>query len=114
MATVSRCNIRREGEWPDDFKALPRDIAMSQPSDANQTVTSIIDIAAGESRAFRRKWFEYRAYAIGSDGHFTQCDEMVCRNDDEAIAEAKRLIRNSDIEIWNRNRFVTRLVHPSK
>jgi hypothetical protein len=87
---------------------------MSQPNDPNQTVNSIIDIATGEPRVFRRALFEYRAYAVGSDGHFTQCDEMICRDDGEAIAKTKSLISDSDIEVWNRNRFVIRLVHTSK
>jgi hypothetical protein len=84
---------------------------MSQPSDPNQTVNSIVDIATSEPHVFRRTLFEYRAYAVGRDGHFIQCDEMICRDDGEAIAKAKSLIRDSDIEIWNRNRFVIRLVH---
>jgi hypothetical protein len=87
---------------------------MSQPSDPSQTVNSMIDIATGEPRVFRRTLFEYRAYAVGSDGHFVQCDEMICRDDGEAIAKARRLISDSDIEVWNRNRFVIRLVHTSK
>jgi hypothetical protein len=87
---------------------------MSQPSDRHQAENSIINIATGGSRMFRRTWLEYRAYAVGSDGHFIQCDEMICRNDGEAIAEAKRLISGSDIEVWNHNRFVIRLVHTSK
>jgi hypothetical protein len=87
---------------------------MSQSSDPNQTVNSTIDIAPGEPRIFRRTLFEYRAYSVGSDGHFKQCDEMICRDDSEAVAKAKRIISDSDIEIWNRNRFVIRLVRTSK
>ena len=89
----------------------PRDVAISQPSDPERMVNSMTDIANGDSRAFRRTWLEYRAYAVGSDGHFIQCDEMICRDDGEAIAQAKGLMGDSDIEVWNHNRFVIRLVH---
>jgi hypothetical protein len=84
------------------------------PSDPNQTVKSIIDIATGEPRVSRRTLFEYRAYAVGNDGHFVGCSEMICRDDGEAVAEAKRLVGDTDIEVWNRNRFVVRLVHRPK
>jgi len=83
-------------------------------SDPNQTVNSMTDIATGEPRVLRRTLFEYRAYSVGSDGHFIQCDEMICRDDGDAIAKAKGLIGDSDIEVWNHNRFVVRLVHTPK
>jgi hypothetical protein len=35
---------------------------------------------------------------------------MICRDDGEAIARAKRLVSDSDIELWNHNRFITLLV----
>lgn len=74
---------------------------------------SIIDIATGEFLVTRRA-LEYRAYAVGSDGRFIRCDEMTCRDDSEAVAKAKRLMGDSDIEVWNHSRFVTRLVHTAK
>jgi hypothetical protein len=52
---------------------------------------------------------EYRVYAVGTDGHFIGCNEMICRDDDEAVAQAKRLVVDSDIELWNRDRFLIRL-----
>jgi hypothetical protein len=39
---------------------------------------------------------------------------MICRDDGEAVAKAKQLISDSDIEIWNHSRFVIRLVHTPK
>jgi hypothetical protein len=39
---------------------------------------------------------------------------MICRDDTEAVTKAKRLLSDSDIEVWNRNRFVIRLVHESR
>jgi hypothetical protein len=83
---------------------------MSQPNDRHQTENSIVDIAAGDSRVPPRRLFEYRAYSIGSDGHFVECAEMICGDDGEAVAKAKGLLGASDIEVWNHNRFVIRLV----
>jgi hypothetical protein len=84
-------------------------------SDPIQTAGSIINPAAGttpESSSMRM--FEYRAYAVGNDGHFAGCTEMICRSDGEAIERAKRLESDSDIELWNHSRFVVRLLHRLK
>jgi hypothetical protein len=35
---------------------------------------------------------EYRAYAVGIDGHFVSFEALVCVDDVEAIDKAKRLI----------------------
>ena len=87
---------------------------MSQPSDQERMVNSMADIATGEPRVPPRRLFEYRAYSIGSDGHFIECAEMTCGDDREAIAKAKGLMGDSDIEVWNHNRFVIRLVRTPK
>jgi hypothetical protein len=52
---------------------------------------------------------EYRAYALGSDGHFIGFEPIVCANDDEATEQAKRLLDGHDIELWNGARMVIRL-----
>ena len=84
-------------------------------SDPNRTASSIIDSAAGAtSESSSMRVFEYRAYAVGHDGHFARCTEMICHDDGEAVAKAKRLASDSDIEVWNRNRFVIRLGHGPK
>jgi hypothetical protein len=57
---------------------------------------------------------EYRAYAVGLDGHFIGFEALICRDDSEAIAEAKRLIDGHDMEVWNGDRFVIRLLHKPK
>jgi hypothetical protein len=57
---------------------------------------------------------EYRAYAIASDGHFIGFEPLICADDHEAIEKAKRLIDKYDVELWNGNRFVTRLSVPEK
>jgi hypothetical protein len=52
---------------------------------------------------------EYRAYIVGLDGHFMRFEALICRDDGEAIAKAKRILDGHDIELWNGTRFVTRL-----
>jgi len=52
---------------------------------------------------------EYRAYTVGPDGHFVGFEPLVCADDAEAIENAKRLVRDDAIELWQRDRFVIRL-----
>jgi hypothetical protein len=52
---------------------------------------------------------EYRAYAVGIDGHFVSFEALVCVDDVEAIDKAKRLIDGHDIELWSGDRLVIRL-----
>jgi hypothetical protein len=96
---------------PGDVREIKPMTQPKFPSDSNQAVTSIIDSATGKPGVSERKGFEYRAYAIGNDGHLVGCTEMICRDDGEAIAKAERLVSDSDIELWNRNRFIILLVH---
>jgi hypothetical protein len=49
---------------------------------------------------------EYRVYIVGDDEHFIGFEEMVCRDDGEAVAKAKRLLDDHDIEVWSGDRFV--------
>jgi hypothetical protein len=37
-------------------------------------------------------------------------EPMICRDDADAIAKARRLVDGHDVEIWNCERFVLRLV----
>ena len=57
---------------------------------------------------------EYRAYFLGTDGHFTGFEPLICRDDGEAIARAKSLVDGHDIELWNADRFVIQLVQRPK
>jgi len=57
---------------------------------------------------------EYQARAIGRDGRIMGFREMICRDDREALATAKRLARHSDIEVWNGELFVVRLFRAKK
>ena len=52
---------------------------------------------------------EYRAYVVGHDGHFLRFEALICADDAEAIAKAKRLVDDNDVELWSGERFVTRL-----
>jgi predicted TIM-barrel fold metal-dependent hydrolase len=55
---------------------------------------SIGDLVEGERPDFARAVSEYRANAIASDDRFTGFKEMICRNDGEAVAKAKRLVKD--------------------
>ncbi len=52
---------------------------------------------------------QYRAYVIGSDGHFVSATELVCESDEAAAEEASALLQEQSIEIWSGDRFVIRL-----
>jgi hypothetical protein len=52
---------------------------------------------------------EYGAYAVGRDGHFNGFEPLICADDAEAIAKAKRLVDGHDIELWSGARLVIRL-----
>jgi hypothetical protein len=57
---------------------------------------------------------EYRAYAVGIDGHFVSFEALVCVDDVEAIDKAKCLIDGHNIELWSGDRFVIRLEAATK
>jgi hypothetical protein len=52
----------------------------------------------------------YRAYIVGSHGHFVGSEPITCDNDSQAVEQARRLLNESDIEVWCSNRLVTLLV----
>ena len=51
---------------------------------------------------------DYRAYLIGSDGHF--CKSVVLDEPDEtaAIVAAKQLVDGHDVELWQRDRKIAK------
>ena len=57
---------------------------------------------------------DYRAYAVGHDGHFVGFEPVVCDTDDQAIGRAKLLLDGHDIEVWCADRMVAKLTakHP--
>lgn len=54
---------------------------------------------------------EYRAYAVGEDGHIVSSRPFVGASDELAITWAKRLVDGHGIELWSGERFVARLEH---
>jgi hypothetical protein len=57
---------------------------------------------------------EYRAYTVGSDGHFVGYEPLICDHDDDAIAKASSLMDGHDIELWKGPTLVVRLKHRAK
>jgi hypothetical protein len=57
---------------------------------------------------------EYRAYVVGNDGNFLSFEGFVCRDDGEALANARRLLDGHDVDLWSGERFVTRLSEKPK
>jgi hypothetical protein len=54
---------------------------------------------------------EYRAYYVGSDGHFTDAVPMICADDAVAIKQAEQIVNGRAIELWSGERFVIKLKH---
>jgi hypothetical protein len=52
---------------------------------------------------------DYRAFTVGSDGHFVGFEPIVCDTDDQATEQAKQLLNGRDIEVWCAERLVVRL-----
>ena len=57
---------------------------------------------------------QYRAYLIGSDGHFCDAVDLVCADDTEAIEKAKQLVNGHDVELWQLDRKIATLKHIPK
>ena len=51
---------------------------------------------------------EYKAYAIGPDGHITLRVDLVCEDDDSARERARQLVDAYPIELWEGKRFLGR------
>ena len=51
---------------------------------------------------------DYRAYTIGHDGHFSDCEARSCDEDSDAIDWAKKLVTDFAIELWCGERFVAK------
>jgi hypothetical protein len=51
----------------------------------------------------------YRIYTVDIDGHISGPPSVAnCGDDDEATRRAKNLLNGSDVELWDRARFVGR------
>jgi hypothetical protein len=56
----------------------------------------------------------YRAYLIGSDGHFVKSVELNCENDKAATEDAAQLVDGHDVELWQEARKVAVLKRTSE
>lgn len=117
---IAQLSIRRLQRRPaldrlrrGEIRKIEATTPAKSPGAANQPAMAIVDIAKARRTGASRTLSEYRAYAVGSDGEFIGV-EMICRDDGEAVASAKRLMGDCDVELWNGNRFVIRLVHRLK
>jgi len=50
----------------------------------------------------------YRAYFIGRDGHFKKAVDLDCADDAAAKVAAKQLVDGRDVELWQRDRRITK------
>jgi hypothetical protein len=54
-----------------------------------------------DSPNFERSPTDYRAYIIGTDGHFCSVVRLECAGDAVAMTEAKQLVDGRDVELWH-------------
>jgi hypothetical protein len=50
---------------------------------------------------------EYRAYIVGSDGHFIRSIQLLCADDDAAKEYAKQFVDRHDVELWQGERKIS-------
>ena len=51
----------------------------------------------------------YRAYLLNNQGRFISVTELFCRDDEEAIDQARRLASHHAVELWDRGRKVAEI-----
>lgn len=54
---------------------------------------------------------DYRAYIIGSDGHFKSYEVIEAKDDDNAVKIAEKLVDGHDVEVWQLDRKIAVLPH---
>ena len=81
------------------FRSVPQN-----RTDSAVNAWSFSPSASGELRVA-----EYRAFSVGRDGHFFNCEPLICTDDAEAIVLASRLVGIHDVELWRGDRLVIRL-----
>lgn len=54
---------------------------------------------------------DYRAYIVGSDGHFKASEIIVADDDEHAVRLAEKLVDGHDVELWHLDRKITLLRH---
>jgi hypothetical protein len=71
-------------------------------------------IAVGPPRGPREGCWgmpNYRIYVVGPDGHFLAGEYVVCADDQEATEKAKQAADGHDVELWERDGFIVRVLH---
>jgi hypothetical protein len=51
---------------------------------------------------------DYRAYLIGTDGHYFKSVVLDALDDTGAIAAARQLVDGHDVELWQRDRKIAK------
>ncbi|MDB5615763.1 hypothetical protein [Tardiphaga sp.] len=54
---------------------------------------------------------DYRAYIVGTDGHFKSSEAIIADNDEKAVKIAQKLVDGHDVEVWQLDRKITVLPH---
>jgi hypothetical protein len=49
---------------------------------------------------------DYRAYIIGRERRFIRSVQLQCADDEQAKAQAKQLVDDRDVELWQRDRLI--------
>jgi hypothetical protein len=57
---------------------------------------------------------DYRAYLVGSDGHFWKSITLEVPDEAAAIAAAKQLVDGHDVELWQRDRKIGKFEREKK
>jgi hypothetical protein len=54
---------------------------------------------------------DYRAYIVGTDGHFKSSEVIIADDDDGAVKIAEKLVDGHVVEVWQLDRKITVLPH---
>jgi hypothetical protein len=54
---------------------------------------------------------DYRAYLVGSDGHFFKSVVLDAPDEAAAVEAAKQLVDGHDVELWQRDRKIAKFEH---
>lgn len=57
---------------------------------------------------------DYRAYLIGSDGHFYRAVAVDALDDEAAMVAARQLVDGHDVELWQRDRKIAKFDRKEK
>jgi hypothetical protein len=54
-----------------------------------------------------RALLEYRLYCLAGDGHFSKVEEILAKDDEAAVGQARAMNKSVRRELWQRSRKVT-------